>query len=231
MNCQPRAPLVVAVVVGGEGKILVDQVAEAQGVFLVGVHAQVSEEVIARSAARRCAPAAGAQIAPVVDPLTPHVMQTLKFTTNINCGSCIKAVTPTLNGEQAIQNWQVDTAKLDKILAVATDLSAEQVQALVRRPVGGAGNRPGSCCYGPAGARAVTTTGFVGRPTICLKSGRIPAVWTPCGFGAAWFPPLQVSPAPSPSLPTPLVAPLAADATNPEVAQLATFWGVVKQTG
>ncbi len=58
-------------------------------------------------------------------------MQTLKFKTNINCGGCIKAVTPTLNGEPAIQSWQVDTATPDKILTVQTDLSPAQVQALV----------------------------------------------------------------------------------------------------
>jgi len=58
-------------------------------------------------------------------------MQTLKFKTNINCGSCIRAVTPTLNGEKAIQTWEVDTANPDKVLTVATDLSAAQVQALV----------------------------------------------------------------------------------------------------
>ena len=59
------------------------------------------------------------------------IMQTLKFKTNINCGGCIKAVTPTLNGEKAIQTWQVDTTNPNKILTVDTDLSAEQVQALV----------------------------------------------------------------------------------------------------
>ena len=58
-------------------------------------------------------------------------MQTLKFKTNINCGNCIKAVTPALNGSTGIQTWQVDTANPDKILTVATDLSTEQVQALV----------------------------------------------------------------------------------------------------
>ncbi|GAA3975904.1 heavy-metal-associated domain-containing protein [Hymenobacter antarcticus] len=58
-------------------------------------------------------------------------MQTLKFKTNINCGGCIKAVTPILNGEKAIQTWQVDTDNPDKILTVATDLSAGQIQALV----------------------------------------------------------------------------------------------------
>lgn len=58
-------------------------------------------------------------------------MQTLKFKTNINCGGCLKAITPTLNGEKAIQTWQVDTANPNKILTVSTDLSADQVQALV----------------------------------------------------------------------------------------------------
>lgn len=62
---------------------------------------------------------------------TFRAVPTLKFKTNINCGGCIKAVTPTLNGEKAIQTWQVDTANPDKILTVDTDLSAEQVRALV----------------------------------------------------------------------------------------------------
>ena len=58
-------------------------------------------------------------------------MQTLKFKTNINCDGCVKAITPTLNGEKAIQTWEVDTANPDKILTVATDLSAAEVEALV----------------------------------------------------------------------------------------------------
>ena len=58
-------------------------------------------------------------------------MQTLKFKTNINCGSCIKAVTPILNGEKAIQTWAVDTANPDKILTVSTDLSVAEVAALI----------------------------------------------------------------------------------------------------
>ncbi len=60
--------------------------------------------------------------------LTPFVMQTLKFKTNINCGGCIKAVTPTLNREAGAGNWQVDTANPDKILTVSSDqLTADQV--------------------------------------------------------------------------------------------------------
>ena len=58
-------------------------------------------------------------------------MPTLKFKTNINCSGCIRAVTPMLNGEKAIQTWEVDTASPDKILTVATDLSAAQVEALI----------------------------------------------------------------------------------------------------
>jgi len=61
-------------------------------------------------------------------------MQTLKFKTNINCGNCIKAVTPTLNREAGAGNWQVNTANPDKILTVsAAQLSAEQVVQAVEQ--------------------------------------------------------------------------------------------------
>ena len=54
-------------------------------------------------------------------------MKTLQFKTNINCGGCLKAVTPTLNQQAGTGNWQVDTASPDKILTVTSDqLSAEQ---------------------------------------------------------------------------------------------------------
>ena len=58
-------------------------------------------------------------------------MNTLQFKTNINCGGCLKAVSPALNGEKAIESWQVDTANPSKLLTVSTDLSAAQVVALV----------------------------------------------------------------------------------------------------
>lgn len=58
-------------------------------------------------------------------------MKTLQFKTNINCGSCIKAVTPTLNGEQTIQTWQVDTANPEKILTVTGDVTPDQIIDLV----------------------------------------------------------------------------------------------------
>lgn len=55
-------------------------------------------------------------------------MKTLQFKTNINCGSCIKAVTPALNEQAGAGNWQVDTANPEKILTVTTDkLTAEQI--------------------------------------------------------------------------------------------------------
>ena len=55
-------------------------------------------------------------------------MSTIRFKTNINCGSCIRAVTPVLNQEVGANNWQVDTANPDKILTVSTaQATADQV--------------------------------------------------------------------------------------------------------
>lgn len=45
-------------------------------------------------------------------------MGTLKFKTNINCGSCIQSVTPFLEAEKEIRNWGVDTTTADKVLTV-----------------------------------------------------------------------------------------------------------------
>lgn len=61
-------------------------------------------------------------------------MNTLKFKTNINCGGCIKAVTPALNGAEGISNWQVDTNNPEKILTVDTEnLDAQQVKGIVEK--------------------------------------------------------------------------------------------------
>ena len=55
-------------------------------------------------------------------------MKTLRFTTNINCGSCIKAVTPSLDAEVGVGNWKVNTQVDDKILEISrTELSASVV--------------------------------------------------------------------------------------------------------
>ncbi len=59
-------------------------------------------------------------------------MNTLRFKTTINCANCVRAITPALNGEPAIQAWQVDTASPDKLLTVSTDLGAAQVESLVQ---------------------------------------------------------------------------------------------------
>ena len=60
-------------------------------------------------------------------------MDTLKFKTNINCGSCVAKVTPSLNEEKGIKNWNVDTNGPEKILTVETEgLSAEQVIEVVK---------------------------------------------------------------------------------------------------
>nr|WP_294791054.1 cation transporter [uncultured Mucilaginibacter sp.] len=48
-------------------------------------------------------------------------METLKFKTNIKCGGCIAAVTPTLDTLQGVTKWDVDTANPDKILTVTSD--------------------------------------------------------------------------------------------------------------
>jgi len=47
-------------------------------------------------------------------------MSTLRFKTTINCGNCIKAITPTLNQEVGAGNWQVDTTNPDKVLTVTS---------------------------------------------------------------------------------------------------------------
>lgn len=48
-------------------------------------------------------------------------MTTFKFKTNINCGNCIKSVTPFLNELMNIEEWQVNTDHPDKILTVVLD--------------------------------------------------------------------------------------------------------------
>ena len=55
-------------------------------------------------------------------------MSTLQFKTTINCGGCIKAVTPVLNQVVGAGSWQVDTANPAKILTVsAGHATAEQI--------------------------------------------------------------------------------------------------------
>ena len=59
-------------------------------------------------------------------------MKTYKFKTTINCGSCIKAVTPHLNKLEGVEEWNVDTNNPDKVLEVKTSsLDAETIKSTV----------------------------------------------------------------------------------------------------
>lgn len=60
-------------------------------------------------------------------------METLKFKTNIKCGGCIATVTPFLNADKNIENWQVDLESASRILTVHTDHSAEEIAELVKK--------------------------------------------------------------------------------------------------
>lgn len=61
-------------------------------------------------------------------------MNTYQFKTNINCGGCIAKVTPYLNSEEHIKNWNVDTTNPQKILTVQTEgLAADAVEKLVTK--------------------------------------------------------------------------------------------------
>lgn len=61
-------------------------------------------------------------------------MNTLKFKSNINCTGCLSKVTPVMNDEKAIQQWDVNLEHDDRTLTVETnDLSAEEVQKTVSK--------------------------------------------------------------------------------------------------
>ncbi|WP_295811994.1 heavy-metal-associated domain-containing protein [uncultured Apibacter sp.] len=50
----------------------------------------------------------------------------LKFKTNIDCGGCVKAVTPFLSKVEGISNWNVDTSNPEKILTVDSDGASDE---------------------------------------------------------------------------------------------------------
>jgi copper chaperone len=45
-------------------------------------------------------------------------MNELKFKSNINCGSCVKAVTSTLNNSINLEKWSVDLQSENRVLTV-----------------------------------------------------------------------------------------------------------------
>ena len=61
-------------------------------------------------------------------------MSTLKFKTSIDCGGCVRAITPHLNSVAGIDHWKVDTENPDKILTVDTgSVSADMVLQAVQK--------------------------------------------------------------------------------------------------
>lgn len=50
------------------------------------------------------------------------------FKTDVNCGNCVRSVTPFLNEVEGLEKWEVDTEKEDKILtAEGENLKAEAI--------------------------------------------------------------------------------------------------------
>ena len=61
-------------------------------------------------------------------------METLKFKTNINCGSCVAKVTNQMNETAGKGNWSVDISNPDKPLTVTSnDTTSEQVLAAIKK--------------------------------------------------------------------------------------------------
>lgn len=54
-------------------------------------------------------------------------MQQQIFKTNINCGGCVKTVTPFLNSVEAIESWEVDLQHPDRLLLISGDVAAEMI--------------------------------------------------------------------------------------------------------
>ena len=62
------------------------------------------------------------------------MMNEYTFKTNINCGSCIKSVTPFLNELDNLEMWKVDTENPDKILTVKLeDTNVETVLDAIKK--------------------------------------------------------------------------------------------------
>ena len=66
-------------------------------------------------------------------------MNSIQFKTNINCGSCIKSVTPFLNALDEVETWHVNTESPEKVLNVETDKSVDDMAKEVIATVSAAG--------------------------------------------------------------------------------------------
>lgn len=62
-------------------------------------------------------------------------MQEFKFKTSINCGNCIKRITPSLDKLKGINYWNVDINNPDKVLTVMSDdkVDKEEIIDAIRR--------------------------------------------------------------------------------------------------
>ncbi|TXF90932.1 hypothetical protein FUA23_03790 [Neolewinella aurantiaca] len=53
------------------------------------------------------------------------------FTTNINCGSCVRSVTPFLDDVEGVTIWRVDVEDERKVLSVEGTASADAIIKMV----------------------------------------------------------------------------------------------------
>ncbi len=60
-------------------------------------------------------------------------MKTLQLKTNINCTSCIAAISPELNFDDKIKEWSVDITGPEKTLTITTDYSVEEVKEILEK--------------------------------------------------------------------------------------------------
>jgi len=60
-------------------------------------------------------------------------MNTLKLNTNLHCGSCVNKLTPIINADSRVQNWQVDLKQPNTPLTVTGDISEPELIALVAK--------------------------------------------------------------------------------------------------
>ena len=61
-------------------------------------------------------------------------MKEYRFKTNINCGGCVAKVTPGLNEQVEIKEWNVDTMNPMKVLTVKTEhLDEGEVKSIVEK--------------------------------------------------------------------------------------------------
>lgn len=59
-------------------------------------------------------------------------MRTIQtFTTNINCGSCVRSVTPFLDEVEGVTIWRVDVEDERKVLTVEGTASEDAIRKMV----------------------------------------------------------------------------------------------------